>query len=143
VAKLSNLFPSNYLSAGDLPDEGLDVTIVSMDQQKMPDGAEKSVIYFKEWEKGMVLNKVNAKSIAALYGDETDDWEEKRITIWPTETPFNGDMVPCIRVKKKAPKPAGKKTVAPGVVGKSGKITPMTQAEVDDMDEEDDDKLPF
>ena len=116
MAKLSELYPSNYLKADDLPDEGLSMTIKTVEVEKMGDD-QKPVIYFKEKneteEKGLVLNKTNADAIAQLTGsDDTDDWEGQRITIYPTETAFQGKTVPCIRVKLRAPKGKAKAAVA-------------------------------
>ena len=39
---------------------------------------EKGVIYAKEITKGFVLNKVNALTIAKMYGDQTSGWIGKR-----------------------------------------------------------------
>ena len=72
MPNLNDLYPSKYLVAGDIPDEGMVVTIRSMDMQKMRDGTEKLTLYFDETEKGVgFCNKTNAKTIAKLYGDDT------------------------------------------------------------------------
>jgi hypothetical protein len=42
---------------------------------------ENPVLSFKERDKLLVLNKTNARTIAALYGPETSEWAGKRITI--------------------------------------------------------------
>src|SRR5277367_6620371 len=105
MPRLSELYPSKYLSAGDLDDDGIIVTIRSIDVEKMRDGTDKPVLYFDEIEKGLALNKTNAKTIEKMYGDDTDNWEDERITLFPSEVVFNGENVACIRVKAKKPKP--------------------------------------
>jgi hypothetical protein len=138
MAKLSQLFPSKWLKAADLPEEGIIVTIRSMDTEKMPDGAEKLVLYFDEVEKGLVLNKTNANAIEKMYGDETDDWEDERISLFPTFVDFKGEQTEAIRVKPKKPKPK-LATADAKPVKASGKQAPVSRAE----DEDDEEEMPF
>jgi hypothetical protein len=58
---------------------------------------------FQEFDRGMVINRTNLKRIIAMYGNETDTWVGKRITLYESETDFNGRTVPCIRVREKKP----------------------------------------
>ncbi len=144
MPRLGDLYPSKYLVADDIPEEGIIVTVRSVEIDKMRDGTAKPVLYFDEIEKGLVCNKTNANTIGKMYGDDTDNWEDERVTLFPSEVSFNGEMVACIRVKPKKPKPAIKETAerANGKApdgGKKNKV--MTQAEVDDGD--DDDSVPF
>ncbi len=143
MARLGEMFPSKYLKADDLPDEGIIVTIRSIDEEKMTDGQMKHVLYFDEVEKGLVLNKTNATIISKLYEDDTDGWEDERVTLYPTYIDFKGEQVNSIRVKPKKPVPAIKKAKAAattdGKLPKAGKANPMTQEEAD----EDDGEAPF
>ncbi len=59
---------------------------------------QKVVLSFVGAEKRLVLNKTNASIITGMFGEETTAWIGKEITIYPTQTEFGGDMVPCIRV---------------------------------------------
>jgi hypothetical protein len=73
--------------------------------------SKKPVIFFKETKtdpdtgkkKGLALNATNGKSIAALYGNDTDAWAGKRITLYATTTEMGGETVECIRVRKSIP----------------------------------------
>jgi len=107
--KMSKAFPGKYLRASDLEGRTVDIIIarVHIEDVSGDQSESKPVIYFQGKEKGIVLNKTNANTISELYGDETDYWTGKPITIYPTETPFQGRMVPCIRVKIHAPEMAG------------------------------------
>lgn len=67
----------------------------------------KLVLRLKDKQKGLVLNKTNSKIVAKYYGDDSDGWRGKTIEIFPTETEFNGSLVPCIRVRVEAPKVEG------------------------------------
>ncbi len=101
-------FPSKYICAEDLRGEVVPVTIERITQEEMPngDGELRPVLYFRGAKKGMVLNKTNAKRIASIYGEDTDDWIGKEILIYPSETDLRGETVPCIRVKQPVASPA-------------------------------------
>lgn len=112
MPNIDNVFPSNYLKASDLGDASPAVTIDRVEIEAIGRNKEmKPVIYFQGKEKGLVLNKTNAKKIADLTGSkDTDDWSGCRIRIYATETEFGGETVECIRIKaagteKVKPKP--------------------------------------
>lgn len=101
-------FDRDYLGAFDL--EGKDVTVtiarvegVELAPQKGRKKAHKPACFFEGKEKGLLLNKTNAKQIAALYGNKTEGWIGKRITIFPTTTDMAGETVECLRVRPRAP----------------------------------------
>jgi hypothetical protein len=135
MARVSQVYPSKNLSAADLNDQELTLTISGAEVQSFDEGT-KLVIYFEEQEKGFVSNLTNSRIISGLYGDDTDRWIGERITLYPTETQYNGRMVDCIRVKTKRPRPA-EKAAATKPAGKPAR--PMTQEEADRGD----DDIPF
>lgn len=102
-------FPSKYITAEDLGGEVVPLKIKSITQEEMPngDGEMRPVVYFDGVQKGMVLNKTNAKRIASMYGEDTDNWVSQEILIYPSETDLRGETVPCIRVKQAAVKSPG------------------------------------
>lgn len=71
--------------------------------------SKKPIISFVGAKKKLAINKTNGKTIASLYGSDTDGWAGKWITIYPTTTNFGGETVECIRVRNERPqgKPAG------------------------------------
>jgi hypothetical protein len=92
----------------------------------------KFIVRFEETEQALIANMTNSRIIAGLYGDDTDDWIGQRITLYPTETQFNGRMVPAIRVRSKPPqakRPAPARAAAPRRPGRPAQ--PMTQEEAD------------
>lgn len=98
--RVSDAFPSTHIKASDLQDRDATVTIAKVTIEEIgKDRENKPVLYFQGKEKGLVLNKTNAQTIAGLYGQETDDWVGKAITIFPTQTDFAGEQVECIRVR--------------------------------------------
>lgn len=115
---LSDAFPSKYLKAGDLPDEGSEtVTIEKIALEEIGrDRETKPVIYFEEFNKALVCNKTNARTIARAIGSEDfDDWIGQKINLYRAEVEFQGEMVESIRVKIRTDKPAAKPAVKPVV----------------------------
>lgn len=99
-----SMFPSKFVAASDLM--GQDVVVVIARVHQEPVGADEEVrptLYFQGMQKGMVMNRTNAKRIAALYGQDTDHWIGRPITLYPSETEYAGDTVPCIRVRTTPP----------------------------------------
>jgi hypothetical protein len=60
------------------------------------DKQEKPILYFKQARQGLVLNRSNADRLAATFGDETDAWGGKRVTLTVEPVRFGGRMVPGI-----------------------------------------------
>ncbi len=109
---IEQAFPSKYLKADtDIPESGdLIVTIDSVASETMGQGEKastKPIVYFREVDKGLVLNKTNATTIAKLHGPETDNWPGKMVALFATEVDFQGKQTLAIRVRLKAPKLAG------------------------------------
>lgn len=96
--KVSEAFPSNYLKAADLGGRTIRAKINIVRSEDIG-GDQKLVIYFQGKEKGLVLNKTNSTTIAMAFGDETDNWTDAPIELFPQAVPFNGQMVPAIRVR--------------------------------------------
>ena len=89
---------SKWLSAPDLKGKEIKVTIERAKVEEVGD-SHKLVAYFAGKEKGLALNKTNARMIAESYGRDSDDWTGKDIIMYPTKTEFQGRMVDCIRVR--------------------------------------------
>jgi len=53
---------------------------------------------FQGQEKGLILNKTNAMTIAGMYGSDTDGWIGKDIHLYQTKVDFAGQMVDAIRI---------------------------------------------
>jgi hypothetical protein len=105
--KISEVFPSKYLTAADLNGKPYTLTIrtVTLEEMITHDNkrVQKPVAWFEQAQKGFVMNSTNAHIIVALYGDSTDDWTGQRITIYPTKVKAFGSMQDCIRVREEIP----------------------------------------
>jgi hypothetical protein len=119
--KVSEVYPSNFITAGDLDGKELRLTIdrvADKNAVKREDGSpiDRIVIYFRGSPKGFVAGKTNARAIRLEHGNNIDEWVGKQITIFPTTTKIakawaeksgvvvledhgKSVTVPCIRVK--------------------------------------------
>ena len=100
---INAVFPSKYLKASDLQGRECAVTIDSVTTEDVAGQGEpddhKPILWFEKATKGFVLNKTNANTIAGMYGPETDNWVGRTITLFPTQTDFQGKQVACVRVR--------------------------------------------
>lgn len=111
---IDQAFPSQYVASSELPPEGVPVTITRIQIEDLKNergSSRKPVLYFVNCTKGMVLNKTNARLIAAQHGKEMDSWIGKTITIYPTECTMGAEIVPCIRVRGLRTVPLGQPAV--------------------------------
>ena len=96
---INEAFPSKYLKASDIPEEGLTVIISKVEEEEVGRDKEvRPILYFQGEEKGIVLNKTNATNISKLYGYETDEWAGKKVQIGTAWVDFNGQSTEGIRI---------------------------------------------
>ena len=115
---INDVFRSPYVKAADLNGKSHAMTIRLCVSEEMGQGADKElkpVLYFQKAQKGLVLNKTNARVIADAYGVETAAWEGRPVEIYPTKVEFRGNMVDGIRVRvpQTAPPPAAPPAAEP------------------------------
>lgn len=125
---ISRAFPSAYIKAEDLQDRQHTMVMDHVAIEELGDDT-KPVLYFQGAKKGLALNVTNAKTIASIYGDETDDWTGKELIIFPATTDFRGKETPCIRVKAPpARTPARDIPLPPAVIAQRGNGHPPRPA---------------
>jgi hypothetical protein len=108
---INTAFPSKYLRASDIGEQRPVVTIERVEMEPVGQSREmKPVVYFRGKDKGVVLNKTNAKKVIALAGGstETDAWIGVQIRLYATEVPFQGEMVEAIRFMSPLSQPVAK-----------------------------------
>ena len=98
---INTAFPSKYIKAAEVPEEGLTLTIDRIEVEDVDGkGAMKPVVYFRKAKKGLALNVTNSKKITGLLGSpDTDTWIGRAITLYQSETEYQGDTVACVRVR--------------------------------------------
>jgi len=102
-----SMYDGKYVGSWDLPGDVV-VTISKVEAVEVVSAGDKHnkrpVLTFAGTEKGLVCNKTNGKTIAAMYGTDTTKWLGKKITLYPTTTSAFGATVDCIRVRPVKPK---------------------------------------
>lgn len=95
---ITDYFPSRYLKAEDISEE-TKVTIDKVTEEEVAK-EKKLVVHFSELDKGVVLNKTNAYSIAKITGSKVfSEWSGQTVVIIKTPVPYKGDVVDAIRFK--------------------------------------------
>lgn len=106
------MFEGKYLGAWNLVDadgkkRDVTVTIASVEAQRIVgEGGKtnkKPVLKFVGKDLPMVVGKTVAKTIAAMYGNDTAAWIGKKITLYATTTEVGGETKDCIRVRPMVP----------------------------------------
>jgi hypothetical protein len=80
------------------------VTIESAETEELKDmngkPATKLVLGFKKMRKKLVCNRTNFDSVSEFYGDNTNNWINKSVELYPDRVGLGGKMVACIRVRQ-------------------------------------------
>lgn len=106
--KLSEIFPRKYATGEDLQGKPVTVTVAQVVEEEMRPQASsppvrKWVVYFHEAQKGVVLSRTLAYQIAeALDSEETDDWTDQKITLYPKPMMVAGKRRTAIRARAAA-----------------------------------------
>ena len=90
---ISDLYPSKYIKADDLKGQRVKLAIMSVTVEDVADGEQKPVMRFVGKQKGMVLNKTNALSLAVAFGDDVLTWTGREVELLAMPTHFNGKQV--------------------------------------------------
>ncbi len=129
---INGQFPSKYLKATDFDESGTVMTILTVRREaiKNREGKDelKPILYFRNEDKGLVLNKTNANKLTKLFkSSDTDDWTDQPVCLYRTEVQFGADTVDAIRMKQAA-LPTGKENA------RTPKPPAMAASNVDDGD---------
>ena len=102
----SNYDQSRFLKAADLQSEKK-FRIKSVTEEEVGIGKDKErklVVWFTNDARGLVLNRVNNRTIRGIFGDNCESWTGKIIIAFPTMAEFRGEMKPALRVRIPPPK---------------------------------------
>ena len=103
------LDPGKYLTPADFTAEGREVTIARVAREKLParDGeAEQSapMLYVRakdgtEYPRPLKVPKSVLHGLSVLFGTETDNWKEKKITVFSAFCLSFGQKEECLRIR--------------------------------------------
>jgi len=112
------MYDRDYIGHFDLPG-GADLTLTikrviggeltAMGGRK----SKKPIVHFAQPVKPLICNKTNARTISAMYGNMTEAWAGKLVTLFvsTTRNPDGTGDVECIRVRPKIPNAAERSRV--------------------------------
>lgn len=108
--KVSELSTSKYLKQADIDKPQIvTITHVAKENVALPNQPkkERGVIYFREHEKGVVLNTTNLRRLEQLFGGDTDNWVDQKVVLFvDEEVTYAGEQVGGLRLRKVPVKPA-------------------------------------
>jgi hypothetical protein len=116
MVNINQIFQSDYLKADDFGGiEGRPVlaTINHVTLETMNDQSQKLCLHLKEYDKGILLNKTNATTLASYCGQDTDDWTGKQVVIYVAMVDFQGKSTESIRLRQPKPRPQSAPAPAP------------------------------
>jgi len=94
-------FPSKYLKGDDI-EAGEVVTIKEVKDEEVGSDRElKPVVYVTKYDRGIILNKTNARALVKVLGDDETTWVGKKIilTTVTTRNPSTGEEIEAIRMQ--------------------------------------------
>ena len=92
---------SKYFKAQDITAEKK-LKIKAVTEEEIGVGKDKEkklVVWFTNDPRGLVLNRVNNRTLRGAFGDPVSGWIGKIIIAFPTQDEFRGRMVPVIRLR--------------------------------------------
>lgn len=105
------MYPGRYLKGVELRAAGKPVTLTidRIDPRHELEGKKgdkefKPVMFFKETEKALVLNKTNATSCGACFGRNPNTWPGKRLVLIPEKVKVGRESKEAVRIDEDATK---------------------------------------
>ncbi len=97
---MDSAFPSRWLRGSDIVGKTVKVTIHSVAMEQFQDGTSKPAMFFEGKDKGVILNRTNAETIAAVHGKDMEKWRGKTIELFTMKVQSpQGGMVDGLRVR--------------------------------------------
>jgi hypothetical protein len=95
------MIESKFLRKEDLEDDVV-ITMKAVCLEDMPgdDGRKRWCLYFKELPKGLVLNTTSIRVLAKAFGEDSDQWIGKKVTLYvDPNVSFKGQVVGGLRLR--------------------------------------------
>ncbi len=101
--RVSQLFPSKWLSAADLPHPVMaTISAVKLQELRQQDGSmeQKLVVTFEKATKQWILNKTQATALAEALGDMYGDWPGARVKLAAARATNGKDTIVVVEALK-------------------------------------------
>jgi hypothetical protein len=101
--KTEDVFPKKWLAGDDLPrDTGATIQRVALEELRNPKTHKperKPVAYFVGKRKALILNRTNWMTLAGLYGNESNEWNGRRVILGSDEVDSPQGRVLAVRIR--------------------------------------------
>lgn len=101
MPSIDDVFTSQFLRASDLKGAPRSAVIEAVAPEVIGAGSaaqQKLVVKFARIKPRLVLNRINATTIAGTLGRDYSQWVGKTVELRPEKTMFQNQLVDCIRV---------------------------------------------
>ena len=98
MAKVSEMFPTKWLSAAEIEGKVFTLVIGSYGKETY-DGGDKMTINFQGAQKGMILNHTNRGTLVWLFGDEADAWIGQTVELFTEPVNFKGKISAGLKLR--------------------------------------------
>lgn len=98
--RICDYFPSPYFKGIDFEDAEPRVLVIKSvtEEEVGKEKQKRGVVRFRDESKGLVLNKVNWRTVEKVYR-ATENWSGKAIELYGASVEFSGEMQPGIRCR--------------------------------------------
>jgi hypothetical protein len=98
------MYPKKFASGEDLAGKPVTLSVSTVRREQLhpqpgSPAVDKLVVYFAHATKGVILSAPLARQIAAVLGDDTDQWASKKITLYPEPMQVAGKSRIAIRAR--------------------------------------------
>ena len=102
--KISQYYQSRFMSGKDLEGQAMSVEIARVVEEQYYNRNSRQyekdlVAYFTGREQGLLLKTERAKVLAAMFGEDTDDWLGKRIALVSKPRNIGGEIKDVIHIR--------------------------------------------
>lgn len=102
MPNIFSFFKGEFITAVELGEKKPTLTISHVKAVKLEDDKGKMknrpVVFFSETDRGLVLCRTNALCLAAMFGEETDSWPGKKVTIHSEMVQVGPERKPGVRL---------------------------------------------
>jgi hypothetical protein len=110
MPKVSDMIISKFLRKEDFDtDQICTIKNVTLEDMQGDKGEQRWVIWFRERDKGMVLNVTSIRVLEQAFGDDSDDWIGKKVKVYvDPNVSFQGKVVGGLRLMPPRKQPESK-----------------------------------
>ncbi len=98
MAKVSDMFPSKWLTAAEVEGQVHQLVISAYGKESYDEG-DKMTLSFQGAKKGMVLNHTNRGTLVWLFGDEADNWIGQTVELFTEPVNFKGKISAGLKLR--------------------------------------------